>query len=167
MNPYCYFFGFGSLLFPAGYLKRGLKHPPDILHDYYELKFHQRGMFGIWSTYKKLRSYFGIIENPDSSVIGTVAPIMSVQDLRRLLLNEGALASRRCPVPVYQWKMVGQFNDKPLVTLISNSEVAKIYLDVRPANGYLEYVLNSCSEKYKKILNKEVGDVIKKYKIEL
>lgn len=167
MNPYCYFFGFGSLLFPAGYLNRRLKHPPNILHNYYELKFHKRGMFGIWKTHKKLHSYFGMIEDPNSSVVGAVAPIMSLEDLRRLLLNEGALASRRCPTPVYQWKMVGKFRDKPLITLISNSLIAKDYLKVRPAHRYLEYVFSRCDQKYKEILYKEISDVIKKYEIKV
>lgn len=83
-----FFFGYGSLMYPSGVNGRGMLHhytKRDLFPA--ELVGFKRGMiagYGEWL-------FYGINEDKDAEMNGTIMPIHDEYDLHALLRNEGAL----------------------------------------------------------------------------
>jgi hypothetical protein len=87
LNPYCYVFGYGSLMYPNGINGRGMKHSygwADL--NIGTLEGYRRGMY---SGYAGLL-YYGLRIDPAEKVIGVLVPMYSKQDFAILIDNEGA-----------------------------------------------------------------------------
>jgi len=167
-EPYCYFFGYGSLLYSHGYKGRGLRNipDPDEMVHLYTINGYKRGMFGIWRVYGRgLRSFFGIVKDKNSEVVGSLAPIKTRYDLFRLLLNEGAIASTSCIIPVYKTICVGRYNNKKIFSLLSSKTWVENYNNVQPMEGYLKRICENCDKRYIPCLSQDIGDVIEKWGI--
>jgi len=103
MMELTYFFGYGSLMFPAGINGRGMKYK----YGWYDLvpatlSGYRRGMFTHY-----FKNYYGILPSPGDTVSGILFRIHSEEDLETLLRNEFASETQRAdglmyePVDVY------------------------------------------------------------------
>lgn len=169
MSNYCYFFGYGSLLFSNGYLGRKMKHPPkenEMIH-FVKLKGYRRGMYNVVSFKGKegINSYFSITPDKHSSVVGAIAPIKTEEDFHALMKNEGAYMR----VPTYEIRNLGIYKGLSLFTLVCPKDsIGKFdYDNIKPSPGYIEYIFRQCDSGYKSYLFKDIGKILSKfYKIE-
>lgn len=82
-----YVFGYGSLLFSNGWLRRNMWCPPgrkDLIEC--ELKGFERGPYGLYGH----NAYYGIIRNNRKSCNGVLAPIHDLRDWVGLMRTEMA-----------------------------------------------------------------------------
>lgn len=88
MKPFCYFFGYGSLMYPSGINGRGMKHEytwDDLIP--LRMSGYKRGMY---AAYQGI-AYYGMMHgSKEDKVLGVLFPIFSMEDLNALLINEGA-----------------------------------------------------------------------------
>jgi len=90
MKPFCYFFGYGSLMYPDGINDRGMNYKYT-WDDLIPLRINRfkRGMFAA-SPFRKT-AYYGLLRgNENDEVLGVLFPIFDEEDLNALLINEMA-----------------------------------------------------------------------------
>ena len=86
-----YVFGYGSLMYPLGWLNRGMREPPRDL-TVTDLNGFERGPFGLYDTY----NFYGIIRSKGKHLNGVITPIESPGDYYNLMLSEFV-------VGLYKW----------------------------------------------------------------
>lgn len=146
-SPYCYFFGYGSLMYLEGLNDHDMHHLYSESELYpCELRGYERGM----SMAYRRRRYYGLVENPKCSVFGICFKVYSAKEFERLLLSEGA-HSAYASTPegkaydvvdisdkvVFHTKSLGADDSIPIFTLLS---VAKNIKDADPNIRYIEDV---------------------------
>lgn len=150
-----YVVGYGSLLYPYGWLRRGMRKPPKELEECI-VQGYKRGPYGLISGLH----FYGIVEDKQAHFNGVLARIESLHDWAGLMQTECIAGFFR----YYNYRVVDITDKIEGVNLPKNAVVhcvanesknVDLYEDYQPCPNYYESVWSSIRHKRSKKFVKE------------